>query len=300
MIVSWLTGGLGNQMFQYAAGVALARARQVEHKVDISWYRENSRAKAHERYALGALNVRTTVATRAEIEQTRGTRPRFWRRWTQALAATVGRRKPAAPGNWHAPDTFGYYPGFQALPDNTYLHGMFQSEQFFANAADVIRDQFTLRDPPPLTLEPLAASIRRGPSAFVHVRRGDYVNDPRYAREIGALGSDYYRRAIASLRSRHPAVKLFIFSDDIETVAREFAPDGPHEFVREPAGTPAHHVLWLMSLCQHAIIANSTLGWWGAWLGEKPGQVVIGPRRWFAEGSPHDSRDILPARWERQ
>ena len=199
----------------------------------------------------------------------------------------------------HHDGDFRFDPVFFDRPDNTYLWGNWQSEKFFAPVAGSLRTRFTLRDPLPPALARLAGRIAGGPSAFIHFRRGDYVHDPRYARDIGALGPDYYRQAVASLRARHPSVTCYIFSDDIGAVAREFTPAGPHEFVREPPGTEAHDVLRLMSRCDHAIIANSTLSWWGAWLAEKPGQTVIAPRRWFPVNSPYNATDLLPERWER-
>lgn len=295
MIVSWLTGGLGNQMFQYAAGLALARHRGTELKLDASWYDEAPR-KPHERYALGAFNLTVPFATAREVAETRGVRPGPARRLVHAAQRAIGIAPPA--GNWHAPPTFAFYPEFFEQPGHTYLHGMFQSERFFAPVAETVRKDFQLRAAPPPAIAALAERIRRGPSAFVHFRRGDYVHDPKYAREMGSVGGDYYTRALASFRARQPGATVYVFSDDIETVAREAAIPGPHEFVREPAGTAAHDVLRLMSLCDHAIIANSTLGWWGAWLGEKPGRTVIGPRRWFGAESVHDARDVLPERWE--
>lgn len=300
MIISWLTGGLGNQMFQYAAGLALARTRGTALKLDRSWYEEVPARKPHESYALGAFGIPEPSATRGEIDRARGVRPVWHRRWRAAVRDAL---RPGslvvAPGNWHAPPGFAFYPEFFAQPDNTYLHGMFQSERFFAPCAALVRERFAFRQPVPPAIAPLATRIAAGPSAFVHFRRGDYVQDPRYAREIGSLGAGYYARALAAFRARQPETTLFVFSDDIEAVARETTVPGLHEFVREPPGTTAHDVLRLMSLCDHAIIANSTLGWWGAWLGEKDGRIVIAPRQWFAAGSPHDQTDILPGRWER-
>jgi hypothetical protein len=298
MIISWLTGGLGNQMFQYAAGLALARQRQTELKLDASWYAESPGRKPHERYALDVFALDAPFATPREINRARGGRPRPLERWSGALARALRLAPPAAPGNWHAPPTFAFYPEFFAQPDNTYLHGMFQSAQFFAPVVDEIRAQFRLRAPAPPAIAALAERIRSGPSALVHFRRGDYVNDPRYAREIGVLGPGYYARATRMLCERHPDATLYIFSDDIENVAREFHPAGPHEFVRTPADTAAHDVLRLMNLCDHAIIANSSLSWWGAWLNASPNRLVIAPDPWFA-GGELDTRQVVPAGWTR-
>jgi hypothetical protein len=302
MIISWFTGGLGNQMFQYAAGLALASQRRTELKLDVSWFDETPAHKPHERYALSAFGIAEQVATREEIDCARGLRPTWPKRWSATIVSTL-RLKPAAsyqrtPGNWHTPPTFAYYPGFLTQPDNTYLHGMFQSERFFAPVAGLLRSKFSLRQPDSPAIAKLAERIRQSPSAFVHFRRGDYIHDPLYAREIGVLGPDYYQRAVRALRDRHPNVTLYLFSDDIESVAHDFTPPGPHVFIREPAGTTVHDVLRLMSLCDHAIIANSTLSWWGAWLNASPQKLVIAPEPWFA-GTKHDTSEVVPTNWLR-
>jgi hypothetical protein len=296
MIVSWLTGGLGNQMFQYAAGLALARRLGTELKLDASWYEEASPTKPHEQYGLSVFACAPRIATRAEINRTRGVPPRRLRRWADSAARALHLLPPAVPGNWHTPPVFRFYPEFYSQPDNTYLHGMFQSEKFFASVADEVRGGFRLRLPPPPTAAALADRIRSGPSAAIHFRRGDYVRDPTYARDIGPLGLDYYLRAVRLLRERSPGATLYVFSDDIETVAREFAPDGNHVFVRtEPTWSDAES-LRLMSQCDHFAIANSTFSWWAAWLNPSPDKLVVAPEPWFDQ-SRHDASDVIPASW---
>jgi hypothetical protein len=132
----------------------------------------------------------------------------------------------------------------------------------------------------------------------VHFRRGDYVTNAIYAREIGVLGSDYYRRAVSRLRARHPGVTLYIFSDDLDDVERSFTPEGPHVFVRAGETWNAFDTIRLMSLCDHSIISNSTFAWWSAWLNPNPSRLVIAPDPWLA-GRPDESAEVVPKRWER-
>jgi hypothetical protein len=132
----------------------------------------------------------------------------------------------------------------------------------------------------------------------VHFRRGDYVRNQTFAREIGVLDMDYYHRAVRRLRERSPGAKLYVFSDDIEAVAREFTPTAPYEFVRCVQPWHAHDTIRLMSLCDHIAIANSTFSWWAAWLNPSPTKMVIAPDPWFAR-SPHDTSDLVPAAWTR-
>lgn len=302
MIITWLSGGLGNQMFQYAAGLALAEQRRTVLKLDVSWYREDPAYEAHNRYALSCFNITEQFATQEEIDRVRGVQLTRTERWAAALARTTRLRqyakRHAAPANWHRPPTFAYYPGFIDQPDNTYLNGMFQSEKFFANAAGLLRLHFSFRYPAQPEVEALAARIRSGPSAAVHFRRGDFTRNAVFAREFGALDLAYYQRAVRLLREHSPGATLYIFSDDIESVAREFTPDGPHEFVRCVKPWHAYDKIRLMALCDHIAIANSTFSWWAAWLNPSPTKLVLVPEPWFDQ-SPHDASDVVPASWTR-
>src|SRR5688572_12491279 len=181
MIITWLTGGLGNQMFQYAAGLALAAQHRTVLKLDPSWYQADLPYAAHVRYGLSCFNITEQFATQEEIDRVRGVPYSRIRRWSEAGARALRLRPPsphpALPANWHCPPTFAYYPEFGAQPDNTYLQGMFQSEKFFAPVADLLRLHFSIRYPAPPEVEALAARIRSGPSIAVNFRRGDYVSN---------------------------------------------------------------------------------------------------------------------------
>ncbi len=302
MIITRLTGGLGNQMFQYAAGLALAEARRTVLKLDVSWFREYAEYESHNRYALSCFNVTEQFADEEEVARARGLALTAAERWSVAVARALRfyryahRHGPAA--NFHRPPTFAFYPEFFAQPDGTCLDGMFQSEKFFAPVSDLLRLHFSFRYPPQPEVEAVAARIRSGPSAAVHFRRGDYTRNPQFAAEIGVLGPGYYAQAVRALRAKSPAAKLYIFSDDIEAVAQEFRPEGPHEFVRCVRPWHAFDKIRLMSLCDHLAIANSTFSWWAAWLNPAPDKLVLAPDPWFAR-SPHDSRDLVPAGWTR-
>lgn len=302
MIITRLLGGLGNQMFQYAAGLALAEHRRTVLKLDVSWFREDPGYESHNRYALSCLNITEQFATQTEIEQVRGVSRTRTERWSISLARALRLyhyvRRHSTATNWHRPPSFAFYPEFFQQPDFSYLDGMFQSERFFAPVADLLRLHFTFRYPPRLDVERVAEAIRSGPSAAIHFRRGDYARNPSFASEIGVLNLDYYHRAVALIRARSPKARIFVFSDEIDAVAREFTPAGPHEFVRCVRPWHAFDKIRLMSLCEHLVIANSTFSWWAAWLNPSPDKLVLAPDPWFAN-TTKDCRDVLPARWTR-
>jgi hypothetical protein len=302
MIITHLLGGLGNQMFQYAAGLALAERNRTVLKLDVSWFQLDPAYEAHNRYALSCLNVTEQFAVQEEIDRVRGvalTR-------SERVAARVARslhfyryaNRYSGPSNLHAAQSFPFYPEFFDQPDNTYLQGMWQSEKFFAPASNLLRLHFSFRYPMQPAVADMMARIRGGPSAAVHFRRGDYARNPEFKQVIGVLGFDYYARAMALLLERHPDLTFYVFSDDIDAVERDFRPSAPCVFVRAVEHWHAYDKIRLMSACDHAIVSNSTFAWWAAWLNPNPGRQVIAPDPWFAGGT-QDGRDVVPEAWLR-
>ena len=137
-----------------------------------------------------------------------------------------------------------------------------------------------------------------GPSVAVHFRRGDYVRNAEFNQVIGILDFDYYRRAMAHMRDRHPNLTFYVFSDDIDAVERDFKPEAPCVYVRTVEHWHSYDKIRLMSACNHAIISNSTFAWWAAWLNPCTHKSVIAPDPWFA-GGKHDGRDVIPTAWLR-
>lgn len=297
MIITHLMGGLGNQMFEYAAGLSLARRRRTVLKLDISFYSEHDIDDRH--YSLDCLNVPAQFATADEIWKLNGQLGRK-QKLAKTILSALGQRRLAdllaVTGSAHYQKQWTFYPEFHELPDNTWLSGNYQSEKFFAPVADILRHQFTLRYPPTPAVEAMAARIKSGPSVAVHFRRGDYLG--QYA-TIGALSADYYDRAIGLLKGKLPQeTTYYFFSDDIEAVEREYRPDVPHVFVKCFDHANYYDKIRLMQLCDDNIIANSTFSWWAAWLNSNPEKIVIAPRKWYADDHrPTD--DLIPEGWER-
>ena len=287
MIIARLYSGLGNQMFQYAAGLALAERQRSVLKLDVNWFRIYAEYGSHNRYALSCFNIIEQFATQSEIDRLRGRPLSITERGIVKIARPLRFFQLVEnlnqQGFYHSQQHDQHYPAFDVLPDNTYIEGLWQSEDFFRPIAPILRQHFTIRYPMPPAVADLAFRITtHGPSAFIHVRRGDYVRDTRFSRELGAVGLGYFVEAERRLREAYPNLTCYIFSDDIEAVAAEYEPQGAHEFVRCIEPSQSHEVIRLMSLCQHAIISNSTFSWWGAWLINSSSKTIIAPAPWFA------------------
>jgi hypothetical protein len=290
-------------MFQYAAGLALAEHRRTVLKLDVDWFRENSEYEDHNRYGLSCFNITEQFAAREEIDRVRGVTLTHSERWAAGLARVLRLYQYSdryrAKANLHRSESFEFYPGFFDQPDNTYLHGMWQSERFFAPVADLLRMHFSFRYPMlPAVVDMMARIRNSGPSAAVDFRRGDYVRNASFNSTIGVIGFDYYSRAMELLRQKHPGITFYLFSDDIDAIERDLRTTAPCVFVRAVKPWHSYDKIRLMSACNHAIISNSTFAWWGAWLNPDPQKTVIAPDPWFA-GKIHDDRDLVPAGWTR-
>jgi hypothetical protein len=199
--------------------------------------------------------------------------------------------------SWCNEPHFDYWSAIQKIKQPTYVHGYWQSEQYFVDFAHLIRNDLTFRND--LDASDLAVKERMstGPSASLHVRRGDYLK--RNFRSLYANCSvSYYISAVQLLREKIPGVKLFVFSDEPDWVVKYIAPElGKIDVVSHNTGSRSANDMRLMSLADHHIIANSSFSWWGAWLNPRKEKIVIAPKTWFADGRPVPS--LIPSPWIR-
>lgn len=285
MIISRLIGGLGNQMFQYAAGRALALRRGVPFRVDRRAFAD------YKTHAFGLDCFRAEIAD-APAEQLPGA-------VKESRLNRLLRPFMPAPVKVFTERAFTFDPEVASLPDGTYLDGYWQSEKYFADCVDAIRGDFTVRHAPSRENQQWLKRVGDGNSVSLHVRRGDYVTNASAAAVHGTCDLDYYRRAVAHLQQATgtPPV-LFVFSDDPDWVAANLELPCEMHLVRDNDAATNYEDLRLMSACRHHVTANSSFSWWGAWLDPRPDSITIAPQRWFAAGTP-DARDLVPERWIR-
>ena len=291
MILVQILGGLGNQMFQFAAAYALALRCGVPCKVDLRDFGPNN----PRRYELDRFVGAPQAATPDELPQP----PGRWRSRAIRLAARCGLPSLLRErGRFVESPISSYDDRFAALKDPVYLSGYYQSERYFQEAADEIRHIYTFRETPSGKNAALIARIVAGNSVSVHVRRGDYVSDPKTNRYHGTCEADYYARAVGLIASKVREPEFFVFSDDPDWAEANLTFPGPSTFVAHNTGDAASEDMRLMSICGHHVIANSSFSWWGAWLNPSAGKIVVAPQRWF-RGGAHDTRDLIPSSWVR-
>jgi len=287
-------------MFQYAAGLALSNHHRTVLKLDVSWYKNDPNTQPHDRYGLNCFNVTEQFATKREVAsffpRLLSHKERVATRLIRSLGLSHLLRDFDFTGSSYFQKDWGFDPTFWKLSDNCYIEGYFQNSQFFEPVQDVLRSHFTFRFPAAEKVLSWAERIGNTKNpVFMHFRRGDYLGQNSI---YGALGLDYYQRAIELIKTRLGNFTVFVFSDDLDSVEKELRLDVPHHFVRATEHYNFYDKIRLMALCNHAIISNSTFAWWGAWLIPGKEKSVIAPKPWHGD-SQFINLNPAPTSWIR-
>jgi hypothetical protein len=281
MLIIQLTGGLGNQMFQYAASKALAIKLNTELYLDKTHFFTTP---------MGKKNLRSYELSQFSIDQ-KFRQPTFhWIKKYLKVKQVYSGFKTYVEPHVH------FSSVFFNITDKTYIEGFFQSEKYFKDYEAEIRNDFKFKNPPQgLNLE-LFKKIQGCNAVSVHVRRGDYVNNPETLKLHGICGLDYYQNAVELIAEKVENPYFFLFSDEPEWVQKNLKLSHPYEVISHNKGASSFEDMRLMSTCKHNIIANSSFSWWGAWLNNNLGKTVIAPKHWFVNPN-WDSKDIIPNSW---
>ncbi len=280
MVISRITSGLGNQLFQYACGRAVSLRHGVELKLDV----QNFKDYKNRRYALDAFAIHATEATPDEVQAMLKTNT-LWHRLTTPRAR---RRVLREQG-------MGFDEAVLRAGPDVYLSGYWQSPRYFQDVEPQLRGELTWRLPPPPESSRVLEKIGATTAVAVHVRRGDYVSNPEYAKRFGALPLVYYERALTHLGERFANLHAFVFSDEPDWIKANFPKKWPLTVVE---GNAAPEDLRLMAACRCHVIANSTFSWWGAWLAPFADKIVLAPERFFYDPALPD-RELVPDNWTR-
>ncbi|NWE45776.1 alpha-1,2-fucosyltransferase [Pseudomonas gingeri] len=285
MIISHIIGGLGNQMFQYAAARALSLELDSELLLDVSSF---DSYPLHQGFELDRVfKVEASLARKEDVRKVLG--------WQQApLINRVLKKSQFSKlrkKSLAIEPFFQYWAGIHSLPGSCYLSGYWQSELYFRKFSEVLREDFFFKSGMSRENIYFADRIHRVEAVSVHIRRGDYINNSIYA----SCSLEYYKSAIAYISSRCDSPVFFIFSDDIDWARGNLNFDAEHHYIGHNKGSESYNDMRLMSCCKHHIIANSSFSWWGAWLNPSPGKIVVAPKQWFTNGT--NTQDLIPSEW---
>jgi len=283
MIVTRIIGGLGNQMFQYAAGRSLALANGCQLKLDISGF-ENYGLRGYE---LGLFNIKAEIASKEVVSRLVGTKSR--------LASFVRKNLGIAKKTHFIERDFSFDPVFFDVALPVYIEGYWQSYKYLDPFVAQIREELTFLKPLAGRNAELAKQIAQINAVSIHIRRGDYVTNQATNKVHGFVGVEYYKEAMQRILNEVDAPHFFVFSDDMAWARGNLGLVDNVTFVDLNTGAASYKDMRLMSLCKHHIIANSSFSWWGAWLNPSASKIVIAPRKWFANGSK--VVDLFPSGW---
>jgi len=289
-IVPRICGGLGNQLFTYAAARRLALVNNAELLIDdVSGFSYDKLYQRHYQLDHFAIPCRKCEAVE-RLEPLSRLRRALKRKWNQRL--------PFEERAYLVQESIDYDSRLLDFkPYGTvYLEGYWQSENYFKDVEAVIRQDLKIIPPADDFNQRMAESIRSGISVALHVR---FFDNPQ-VNGYNNAPYDYYSRALAMIEKQVSNVHYYIFSDQPEAArARIPLPESRFTMVMHNIGdVNAYADLWLMSQCHHFIIANSTFSWWGAWLAEHANKIVIAPGFEKRDGKMWWGFDgLLPDKW---
>jgi hypothetical protein len=287
-VVVELSGGLGNQMFQYAFGRSLADVRGSELHLDVSWFKKSKSGLTGRQYALDVFKIRAykimyNIPSKKIL--------RIIRRFP-SFALALGLRTET---------DCGFLPPACADSKSSYFSGYWQSPHYFSNNASSIFSDFTPVSNLSSSSQEYLDKLNPTKAVMIHVRRGDYLSSVSASSYHGVVDLAFYKTSIESCMQRIPGAKFYVFSDDIEWCQSVSLFSGiPAIYVRPDSTRSDWEDLLLMSYCNHHIIANSSFSWWSAWMADQRygdiNRVVFAPLNWFAQ-TPIAPSDRFPSHW---
>lgn len=267
MIEINLKGGLGNQMFQYAT----ARNLSIKYKTDLvlntEYFLNIPKGDVPRKYQLDIFNIDKNI----KIKETINPIKKIW----QKLSLKFFGQKIQIPVA-NALLKIG-------LP--VCLNGYFQNEKYFKDIRNILLKEFTLTKQLEVEAEKIKNILEKSESVCLNVRRSDYLR-PENIKMFGTLNMEYYNNAIEYIKNKIKNPLICVFSDDPEGVKKEFKIDNVifagNDILKD------YEQLYLMSICKHNIIANSSFAWWGAWLNQNQNKIIVCPKEWSIDKSPKE------------
>lgn len=285
MITMKLKGGLGNQLFQYALGRHLSIMHDTSLILDISSY-NNDKLRD---YALDLFCLSKNI-TLKKLPASGTIFSKLKIRDALSLFSLCKEQKLITE------QKFNFMEEIFLSSDDSELDGYWQSAKYFCSIEEIIRSEVKLKLPISPYIDSVIKNIKNTNSVSIHVRRGDYADNPTTNSYHGLCSPDWYHEASKLMLDKFKDCHFFIFSDDYEWTISNLKIDGPSTYVSpSPKGSEAEDLI-AMSCCNHNIIANSSFSWWGAWLNPNKEKQIIAPSKWFLKGD-HDTRDLLPDSW---
>jgi hypothetical protein len=300
MIIVSLMGGLGNQMFQYAAAKNLAIINNTTLKIDASNFRKLTKNKEHI-VQLDCFNISASQACENEILKFKPSENKGFkiiRRVKKTLKLPVA--DIANSYVYSEPDASCFRPDFFDLGPDKYLIGYFNSYKYFHTIRDILIDEYTPKSEISIKAQEMIKQIEDSNSISVHIRRGDYITDPDVRKSIeGIITNRYYNNAIDCLLDRVNNPHFYVFSNDISWVIANFKVPASVTYVDINSPQRGFEDLWIMSKCRHNINAGgSTFSWWAAYLNRNKDKIVVRTEKISKHPQYNHPDDYFPPEWK--
>lgn len=277
MIVVRLSGGLGNQMFQFATAYACARRLNTEVVVDLSLYQKNNIHHGYELDRVFGLVLREF--TQDEEKDLCGIFSlRFLKKYFSNRILSKFKPKFLV-----LEPHFHYWPLINEIANQSYLDGYWQSEKYFQSIESELRMLFQFKPLLDSYSSLLTEKMRIEESVSVHVRRGDYVSNRANKLVHDVNLHSYYQKAIDLMSKRLSKPTFYVFTDDYNWVVKHMNLSVDYKIIHHNIKDNSFRDMQLISNCKHHILANSSFSWWGSWLNHSKSKIVICPKQWFTE-----------------
>ncbi len=291
IIIIRLQGGLGNQMFQYAAAKSLSIQTDSSLYFDTSLLDLNKDATDDFTPRKFDLNIFKNI-NNLLIEKINHTSFKIGKKVFSNRGLFSTRIQIYNEPHFHADKNY-----FNIQPP-VVLTGYFNSEYYFKQIKDILLNDFNFPD---INVDDnnfkIKKCIEENDFVAIHIRRGDYLK-PKVTSYHGLCSLEYYQQAIEYFKKNNPMINLCFFSDDPQWVKDTFTKKYNNCIIIEGnTDENSWKDMYLMSLCKHHIIANSTFSWWGAWLSLHKDKMVFAPKKWFNEKSIN-SENVIPITWK--
>lgn len=274
-----LTGGLGNQMFQFATGYCIAKKKNVELFLDLSWF---NRRTIHNGFELN--NVFDIFSKISFLNNDFNFKKFKFKEFLNKIDMSY---------HIFNEPSFNYSAEITKLPDHCFLKGYWQSENYFKDYENEIKKIFSFNKVVDRANLNLIDEITNNNSVSIHIRRGDFLLQKNQNHQTDL--SNYYSTAIREVSKNNYNLKFFLFTDDPKWASKNFDINGEKTVVNFNHGNNSFIDMHLMSLCKINIIANSSFSWWGAWLNNND-KNIFAPKNWFNDKSINTD-DLIPTSW---
>jgi hypothetical protein len=290
VIIVKIQGGLGNQMFQYAAARRLSVIQNTKVWLDLSWFSLTDNQSSTRFFELENFMLEKNIIKHPEE--------------LYKLPYNSNKTRPLMLLNraLFSKNTYALYKEQKynlnkpvlLAPDNSYLEGNWTTEKYFLDVRPKILSDFCWRNRPSKKNEELILKIESIPdSVSLHIRRGDFLNKVTLEHH-GVLDLKYYYHAEREIKKIVKKPHFFVFSDDTAWAKQNLKLKSQTSFIDH--NNSGVEDLRIMKECKHAVIANSTFSWWAAWLNTNNEKLIFAPKKWLADPGMN-TVDVIPKSW---